>query len=337
MDLSSSYMGIAMDNPIVATSTPLTKEGVDAVMGLVEAGAGAIVLHSLFEEQIEMEGKALVHNLERGSESFPEALTYFPRVEDFKMGPEEYLRLIQEVKRRTYVPVIGSINGTTLGGWVKYARLIEEAGADGLELNLYLSPIYKEIEGKDLEDILVSLVKEVRRQTSLPLSVKISPFFTSIPNVCHRLVRAGANGLALFNRFYEPDLDLKNMELVMRPKLSSSYEMLLPMRWIAALYGKIEADFLLTTGVKTGLDAAKALAVGARAVGVASAILQNGPSHIGKMLEELKSTLEELGYGSARELVGVASNTAIGDPLQYEFERIHYMKVLLGYDPDHLY
>ena len=249
-DLTTTYLGMKLKNPLVASASPLSKK-LDTVKKLEDAGISAVVMYSLFEEQIIHESQALDFFLSHGSESFAEALSYFPSMESYNVGPEDYLELIAKIKKSVSIPVIGSLNGVSTGGWVEYAKKIEQAGADALELNIYFVPTDADTSAVDLEQAHVDLVSDVRKQVSIPLAVKLSPFFTSLPNLASRLVKAGANGLVLFNRFMQPDLDIETLEVVPTINLSNSADMRLPLRWIAMLYGKVNADFALTSGVHT--------------------------------------------------------------------------------------
>ena len=258
IDLSTTYLGLQLKNPLVASASPLSKR-VDLVRRLEDAGASAVVMYSLFEEQITQESLELDYFLHRGTNVFSEALSYFPDLDHYNMGTEPYLDHLHAVKQAVSIPVIGSLNGISTGGWIEYARRIEQAGADALELNIYYLPTDPDLTGAQLEEEYVKLVRDVRATVKIPLALKLGPFFASIPNMAKRFVEAGANGLVLFNRFYQPDFDLETLEVVPNLELSTSSDLRLPLRWIAILYGRIQADFALTSGVHTALDVVKAM------------------------------------------------------------------------------
>ncbi len=331
MDLSTTYLGMKLKNPIVHSASPLT-EHVDGIRRLEDAGASAIVMHSLFEEQITMECRELDHYLEYGTESFGEALSYFPDLESYKTGPEEYLELIAEAKRAVGIPIIGSLNGVSTGGWIDYATKIEQAGADALELNIYYIPTDLELTGIEVVRMHVDVVSDVKKSVSIPVAVKIGPFFTAMANVAHRLAEAGADGLVLFNRFYQPDIDLENLQVVPGLALSSSAELRLPLRWVAILYGRIPVDFGITTGVHTHEDVLKGLMAGAKVTMVASEILKKGVGRIGELLRDLSSWMEEHEYDSVGQMRGSMSQKNCAEPAA--FERANYMKALHSWRPD---
>src|SRR5215213_8722821 len=271
-DLSTTYLGLKLKNPIVASASPLSKK-LERAKKLDEAGIGAIVMYSLFEEQIIQESLELDHYLSRGSHSFPEAMSYLPDGGMYGVSPEKYLNQVAGLKKAVSVPVIGSLNGVSKGGWTKYAQKIQDAGADALELNLYFIPTDLDMTSCDIEDMQVDLVAEVKSAISIPLAVKISPFVTSIPNFVKRLVDAGADGLVLFNRFYQPDIDLDELEIVHSLDLSTPAEMRLPLRWISILSGRVKTDFALTSGVHSHTDVVKAMMSGAKVAMMASGLL----------------------------------------------------------------
>lgn len=325
VDLTTTYLGLELKNPLVASASPLS-EKVATVQQLEKAGIAAIVCYSLFEEQIIHESLELDHYLSKDNESFAEALTYLPDIGRYSLGPEAYVEHIKSLKNAVKIPVIGSLNGVSTGGWIEYAKKIEDAGADALELNLYYLPTDMNISSQMLEDAYVSLVRDIRSQISIPLAVKLSPSFTALPHFAKRIVEAGANGLVLFNRFYQPDFDLEELEVVPNLKLSTSAELRLPLRWIALLYGRVKADFALTTGVHTAEDIVKAMMAGAKVAMTASALLKNGPDYATRMLVELKSWLVEHEYESIQQMQGSMSQGAVAEPAA--FERANYMKVL---------
>jgi dihydroorotate dehydrogenase (fumarate) len=328
VDLTTNYLGLPLRNPLVASASPLSKK-VDTSIHLEQAGVSAIVMYSLFEEQIIRESLKLHADLTRGTESFAEALTYLPDHGMYTIGPEKYLEVLEKTKRAVNIPVIGSLNGTTPGGWTEYARKIEQAGADALELNMYDLATDPDISAAELEDRYISLVSEVRKGVRLPLAIKLSPFFTSLPNFARRLVEAGANGLVLFNRFYQPDFDLEELEVTPNLLLSSSAELRLPLRWIAILYGRVHTDFALTSGVHTAEDAIKSIMAGASVVMTASALLHEGLKHAPVILDGIQSWMEEHEYESIRQMKGSMSQQSVADPSA--FERANYMTVLSSY------
>jgi len=328
-DLSTSYLGLQLANPLVASASPLSKK-VDLVRRMEDAGIGAVVMYSLFEEQIVHESLELDHYLNLGTESFAEALTYFPDLGHYNIGPEEYLKLIQKLKGTVDIPIIASLNGDTMGGWVEYAKRIEEAGADALELNVYYMPSNFDLSSQEVEQAYIDLVREVRRQVHIPLAVKLGPYFTALPAFAGRLVAAGANGLVLFNRFYQPDLDIETLEVVPDLVLSDSRELRLPLRWIAILYGRVQADLALTSGVHTSVDVLKAMMAGAKVSMMASELLQNGIGRINELLAELQDWMETYEYESIRQMCGSMSQRAVAEP--EAFERANYMKALSSFD-----
>jgi len=328
-DLSTTYLGLNLKNPLVASASPLSKK-VDTVKKLEDAGVAAVVMYSLFEEQIVHESKALDFFLSHGSESFAEALTYFPSLESYNVGPEAYLELIAKIKKSVSIPVIGSLNGITTGGWVDYAKKIEEAGADALELNIYFVPTDPDVPAVDLEQEHLDLVNDVRMQVKIPLAVKLSPFFTSLPNLATRLVKAGANGLVLFNRFMQPDMDVETLEVVPTINLSTSNDLRLPLRWIAILYGKVKADLALTSGVHTHTDVLKAMMAGANVAMMASELIENGVKTVPGILAGMTEWMTNFEYESVKQMQGSMSQKAVTEPAA--FERANYMKALTSYD-----
>lgn len=329
VDLSTNYLGINLKNPLVSASSPLSKS-LDHVRHLEDSGISAIVMYSLFEEQLINESKALDFYLTRGTESFAEALTYFPDLDHYNVGGEEYLELINKLKKSVEIPIIGSLNGYSVGGWLDYAKKIEQAGADALELNIYYLPTDLETTSQEVEDAYIDLVSNVADGINIPLSIKICPFFTSLPNFAANLVKKGVKGLVLFNRFIQPDLDIEMLEVDPIIKLSTSNELLLPLRWVAILYGRIQADLALTSGVHTGIDVIKSIMAGAKVVMLASELLEKGPERIGVLLEEINGWMERYEYKSIHQMLGSMSQKAVKDPTA--FERANYMKALISYD-----
>ncbi len=329
VDLSTNYLGLQLKNPIVASASPLSKK-VDSVQRLEDAGAAAVVMYSLFEEQITHESNALDHFLNSGTESFAEALSYFPDLEKYNVGPDDYLELVARLKKAVSIPVIGSLNGFTTGGWVDYAKKIEQAGADALELNIYSIPTDPLMTAADLEQSYIDLFTDIRKNLNIPVAVKLSPFFTSPANLAVRLAKAGANGLVLFNRFYQPDLDTETLEVVPSLHLSTSADLLLPLRWTAILYGRVQADLALTSGVHTSQDAIKAVMAGAAVAMMASELIAYGAGRITTIVDEMGKWMEEFEYTSVKQMRGSMSQKAVADPTA--FERANYMKALTSFD-----
>ncbi|MFQ5568158.1 MAG: dihydroorotate dehydrogenase-like protein [Rhodothermales bacterium] len=331
MDLTTTYLGMRLDNPIVPSASPLS-EKLDTIRQLEDAGAAAIVMHSLFEEQLSHEGLRLDHYLDYGTESFAEAQTYFPDVATYHVGPEQYLDKISRAKEAVDIPIIGSLNGISTGGWTKYARKIEEAGADALELNIYYVPTDPHLTGAEVEERYLEIVGEVKRNITIPLAVKLGPHFSAPANMAHRLSEAGADALVLFNRFYQPDFDLDALDVVPHLVLSDSDELRLPLRWVAILYGRIPVDFAITSGVHTHEDILKGLMAGANVTMMASALLHHGIDCIRTLLEDLRLWMEEHEYESVKQMQGSMSQQHIAEPTA--FERANYMKVLQSWSPD---
>lgn len=331
MDLSTKYLGLSLKNPIVPSASPLS-ENIDTMRRMEDAGAAAIVMHSLFEEQITAESRELDHYLSYGSESFAEALSYFPETDDYQVGTETYLEHIRQAKESLKIPIIGSLNGVSSGGWTEYATKIEEAGADALELNIYYIPTDPGMGGEDVEEMYVEVVKEVTSRVDMPVSVKLSPYFSAPANMAVRLANAGAKGLVLFNRFYQPDIDLENLQVAPHLILSNSFDLRLPMRWIAILYDQVPLDFALTSGVHTHEDVLKGLMAGANITMMASELLMNGIGRVTEILADLSSWMDEHEYLSVEQLRGSMSQANVGEPAA--FERANYMKVLQSWKPD---
>jgi dihydroorotate dehydrogenase (fumarate) len=329
LDLTTRYLGLELKNPLVASASPLSKK-VDIVRRLEDSGAAAVVMYSLFEEQITHESQELDHYLERGTHSYAESLSYFPDLDNYNLGPEPYLEHLHRIKAAVSIPVIGSLNGVSSGGWVEYAHKIEQAGADALELNIYYLPTDIDLSGAELEETYVRLVTDIRARVRLPIAVKLSPFFTSIPHIAKRFVEVGANGLVLFNRFYQPDFDLDELKVVPDLDLSTSYELRLPLRWIAILYGRVAADLALTGGVHTAHDVLKAMMAGASVAMMASELLAHGPGRLGQMMAGIERWMEEHEYESIEQMKGSMSQRAVAEPAA--FERANYMKALNTFD-----
>jgi len=330
MELSTTYLGIKLKNPIVASASPLSRS-MDSMRQLEDAGASAIVMHSLFEEQIIHEAESLDHYKSVGTESYAEALTYFPDTGDYHFAPEEYLELVAKAANKLEIPVIASMNGITPGGWTSYAKKMAEAGASALELNVYYIPTDGTMASVDVENRYSDVLKEVRGAVKIPVAVKLSPFFSSIPNVAQRLVSEGADGLVLFNRFYQPDIDLEELDVKPGVELSNSYSNRLPMRWIGILFGKTKASLAATSGVHTAEDVLKLTMVGADVTMMCSALLMHGPEYIGKVLQDLERWMQDHEYESIEQMKGSLSHKSIADPSAYE--RANYMKALNRYKP----
>ncbi|HEY7658967.1 MAG TPA: dihydroorotate dehydrogenase-like protein [Actinomycetota bacterium] len=328
VDLRSTYLGLELRSPLVASASPLGQR-IETLRRLEAAGAGAVVLPSLFEEQIEHDELQLHGTLEVGAECYAEALSYLPEFEDYNTGPEAYLRHVEATKKELKIPVIASLNGISLGGWVAHARRMEEAGADALELNIYFIAADPDEPSEAVEFRYESLVEAVRAEVTIPLAVKIGPFFSSVGHVARRLVSAGADGLVLFNRFMQPDIDLETMSVDPTLHLSTAAELLLPLRWVAILRDRVDASLASTTGVHTSEDAIKMLLVGADAVMVASTLLRNGPDYLAELLEGVERWLDEHGYASVEQAKGSMSQRNVANPIA--FERSNYAQAVTSF------
>jgi len=328
IDLSTTYLGLKLKNPMVASASPMC-EDVGNVRRIEDAGAAAVVLHSLFEEQIERESDDLDRAIMEGSERGPEALTHFPELTHRVMGTDGYLAHIVKCKQAVQIPVIASLNGTTSGGWIRSAKQMEQAGADALELNIYYLPTDPDITGEQVEQRYINLVRSVKAEVRIPVAVKLGPYFSSMANMAKKLDAAGADGLVLFNRFYQPDYDLEALEVVPNLILSNSHELLLRLHWIAVLYGSIKADMALTGGVHNATDVVKAMMAGARIAMMTSALLKRGISYLDTLTTELLVWMGEHEYDSIKQMQGSMSRNAVPQP--GAFERANYMKVLGSY------
>jgi dihydroorotate dehydrogenase (fumarate) len=330
VNLETSYLGLKLASPLVAAASPLSRS-VEMALRLEEAGAAAVVLPSLFEEQIEHEQVQVHEALEQGAESFAEAPGgYLPELaEGYNTGPDRYLELISRARSELSVPVIASLNGATQGGWTGYASRLEEAGASALELNVYFIAADVDETGDQVERRYLELVEAVRSVVQIPLAVKVGPFFSSMANMARRLVGAGADGLVLFNRFYQPDVDLEQLEVAPRVELSTSAELRLPLRWIAILRGRVEASLAATTGVHTAEDVVKLILAGADVTMMASALLRQGPGHLSLVKEGITRWFDEREYESVEQAKGSLSQEAAPDPSA--FERSNYMETLMTY------
>jgi len=331
LDLTTSYLGLSLPHPIVASASPLSAT-VDGICRLAEAGAAAVVLPSLFEEQIDADANHLDHYLGYAADSFAEAISYFPEAAQYRIGPDEYLEHIAKARAATDVPIIASLNGVSTGGWTDYAKLIEEAGAHALELNVYYIPTDLHLTGSDVEAQYLDVLKDVRRTVSIPVAVKLSPYFSATANMASRLVDAGADGLVLFNRFYQPDFDLDSLTVTPHLVLSSDWELRLPLRWVAILYGRVPVDFAITSGVHSYEDALKGVMAGASVVMVASELLQHGIGRLGEIAHGMTVWMTEHEYESVSQMRGSMSQMCVAEPAA--FERANYMKVLQSWRPD---
>ena len=328
IDITTTYLGLSLKSPIVASASPLC-ESVANIRRLEDCGVAAVVLPSLFEEQLDLESLAINADLSRGSESFPESLNYFPDLNTYNLGPEGYLELIRQAKKSVSIPVIASLNGVSLGGWTRYARLIEQAGADAIELNIYAIVTDPRFTTHEVENGYCELVSQVKGCVGIPVAVKLSHFFTAMAYMAARLAEAGADGLVLFNRFYQPDFDIESLEIVPTLTLSSPQELLLRLHWIAILYGHVRADFAVTGGVHSAQDVLKSIMAGAHIAMMTSTLLQNGIEHATVVLNDLRRWMEEHEYESIRQMRGSMSQRSVSNPAA--FERGNYMRVLSSY------
>ena len=328
VDLRTTYLGLELANPLVPSASTLSSR-IDTLKRLQDAGAAAVVMQSLFEEQIEHEEIQIHRLLEAHTESFAESLTHFPELEEYNTGPDEYLRHLEACKRELAIPVIGSLNGASEGGWVRYAKLIQDAGADALELNVYLIAADPYESGEQVERRYLDLVTAVRQSVSIPLAVKVGPFFSSTANMCRRIAETGADGLVLFNRFLQPDIDLETLSVDPTLHLSTSEELRLPLRWIAIVFGRVPCSLAATTGVHTAEDAVKLILAGADVTMMASALFREGPEHLGVVLDGLRTWLEEHGYTSVAQARGSVSQANVADPVAYA--RANYMQMLVDF------
>jgi dihydroorotate dehydrogenase (fumarate) len=329
VELDTRYLGLDLSSPLVASASPLTGS-LDGLRRLEAAGAGAVVLPSLFEEQLTLEADQVGRLLDAGADSLSKALT----LDGYNAGPHGYLALIEKARATLQIPVIASLNGVTPGAWVEHATLLEEVGADALELNIYYVSSSPRVRGSEVERRYLELVRSVRQRVGIPLAVKLSPYFSSVANLSRQLVQAGADGLVLFNRFYQPDLDLESMEVTPRLVLSTSEELRLPLRWIAILHREIPVSLAASTGVHTAADAIKVLMAGADVVMMTSALLRNGPEHLRAVETGLRDWLEEHGMGMVGHLRGMRSQRSVRDPAAWE--RANYITMLAGY-PDQVH
>ena len=325
IDLSTNYLGLKLSSPLVVSASPLSRD-IDGICRLEEAGAAAVVLYSLFEEQLLLEEMDLQHHLSAGTESFPESLSYFPQSSEFHTGPEGYLKHIRKAKAAVNVPIIASLNGSTRGGWTKFAAEIERAGADAIECNIYYIPTDPKLSAADVENTYFDIIRAVKSTVTIPVAAKLSPFFSNFTNVAHRLDEAGADGLVLFNRFYQPDIELETLEISPNVLLSTPMAMRLPMRWIALLYGRIGANLAATSGIHHGVDALKMIMAGADVTMLCSVLLRRGIDHIRVIEREMHEWMEEHEYESVEQIKGIMSQKNCPDPTA--FERVQYTRAL---------
>lgn len=328
IDLTTKYLGLSLRNPLVVAASPLCNDA-DSLARLEEAGAAAAVLHSLFEEQIEHEERQLNNLYEHQTESFAESLTHFPELGSYHNSTSDYLALIEAAKKKVQMPIIGSLNGATTGGWTRYAKLMQDAGVDAIELNIYFVPTDPSAAAESVEARYAELTQAVKESISIPLSVKIGPFFTSMPGLVTRLAKAGADGLVLFNRYLEPDIDLESLQVAPNLVLSSRHELRLALRWIAIVRDYTTISLAATGGVHFADDVIKALLAGADVVQMATALLRYGPPYLGKLKEEIERWLEEHEYTSVQQMKGSLSRGNSPDPSA--FERANYMKALTSF------
>jgi dihydroorotate dehydrogenase (fumarate) len=330
MDLTTTYMGLKLANPLVPSASPLSEE-IDNIRRMEDAGASAVVLYSLFEEQLSHDRLELFHHLTHGSESFAEALTYFPEPPEFHLGPEGYLDHVRKAKEAVSIPIIASLNGCSMGGWTDFARRMQEAGADAVELNVYYLPASLKTPGHEVEQTCIDILKAVKSSVTVPVAIKLSAFYSSMANMAYQLDQAGADGLVLFNRFYQPDIDLDQLEVVPNVLLSRSQALRLPLRWVAILYGRVKASLAATSGIHEASDVIKMLMAGANVTMLCATLLRNGIDHTRTILADMRSWMEEHEYESVHQMQGSMSHAHCEDPAA--FERVQYMRALQSIPP----
>ncbi len=330
MDLTTTYLGMQLRSPLMPSASPLSDE-IDNVKRMEESGASAVVFHSLFEEQLTLEKWELFHHLTHGTESFAEALTYFPEPEEFHLGPDWYLDHIHEAKEAVDIPIIASLNGQSLGGWTEFAQKIEQAGADAIELNVYYIPTDTDTTSAEVEQVYIDILKAVKSVVSIPVAMKVSAFFSNMANMAKRLDDEGVDGLVLFNRFYQPDVDLENLEVVPSIILSTPFALRVPMTWIGILHGRIKADLAATRGIYSAEDAIKMLMVGASVTQLCSALFKHGIGHIRTVEQGMVEWMEKHEYESVRQMQGSMSQKNCANP--GAFERAQYMRAIMNYTP----
>jgi dihydroorotate dehydrogenase (fumarate) len=328
MDLTTKYLGLQLKSPLIASASPLS-EDINNIRKLEDAGIAGVVLYSLFEEQLRQEQEEYNFVTTQGTEAFAESLSYFPEIHDYKLGPELYLEHISNAKQAVDIPIIASLNGSTIGGWTSYAKEMEKAGADAIELNIYYIPTDMDMSGAEVEDQYVEILKSVKAAVSIPVALKLSPFFSNFSNMAKKLDDTGVDGLVLFNRFYQPDIDLDVYEVTPNLLLSQSSAMRLPMRWIAILKDRIKADLAATSDIHTGTDVIKMLLVGASATMLCSSLLKHGINHVRNIEEHMKEWMHEREYETVQQLQGSMSQKKTADPSN--FERAQYMKAITKY------
>ncbi len=329
MDLTTTYLGLKLRSPLVPSAAQPLTENVDNIKRMEDAGAAAVVMHSLFEEQLSLERREIYESMTQGTESFAEALTYFPEPDEFHVGPELYLNNIAKAKVGVGIPIIASLNGSTPGGWVEYAKEIEQAGADAIELNIYWIPTDPSLSSVRIEDTYVDILRSVKQQVDIPVAVKLSPFFTNFANMARRLEAAGADGLVLFNRFYQPDMDLESLEVTPNILLSTPMAMRVPLRWIAILRDQVNLSLAATSGIHRATDAIKMLMAGADVTMMCSALLRHGVKHLAAVENEIRDWMDEHEYESVAQLQGSMSQKNCPDPAA--FERAQYMRAVSSY------
>lgn len=332
MNLTTTYMGLALRNPIVPSASPMS-ENVDNIRRMAEAGAPAIIMFSIFEEQLRVEAEAMDHYMAVGDNMCAESTTFFPRSGEYQVGPERYLDIIHRASQAVDIPIIGSLNGMTSEGWIDYASQIEKAGARALELNIFMLPTDPKISGAAIEDSYLEIVKAVKATVSIPVAVKMNPFFSSIAHMAKRFEEAGADGLVMFNRFIQPDFDLDELEVVPSMNLSTPGEIRLPLRWIAILYGRLGISLAASRGVHSATEVVKYLLAGADIVCTTSALLKHGPGYINRLLSDLVKWMDEHEYESVEQMKGAMSQKSVADPAA--FERAHYIKTIEHFKRHH--
>ena len=332
-DLSTTYLGLKLRSPLVVSASPLSRD-LDGIRRLEEAGASAVVLYSLFEEQLRQEEVDLNYHLTAGTESFAESLTYFPQASEFHTGPEGYLKHIRKAKAAVKIPVIASLNGSTLGGWTKFAAEIERAGADAIECNVYYIPTDPTVSAAHIEQTYLDILQAVKAIVTIPVAIKLSPFFSNLSNMAHRLDEAGADALVLFNRFYQPDIDLEELEIRPNVLLSTPQALRLPLTWIGILHGRVKASLAATGGVHAAEDAVKLLMVGANVTMMCSSLMRHGIDHLRHVERELRDWMEAHEYESVAQMQGSMSQIKCSDP--GAFERAQYMRAVKGMQHIHM-
>lgn len=328
MNLSTTYLGLKLRTPLVPSASPLS-EDIDNIKKMEDAGASAVVMYSLFEEQLRMDRLELNQSMEQGTFSSPEALTYFPEPSEYRLGPEEYLKHVADAKSAVRIPIIASLNGSSAGGWTDYARQIQQAGADALELNIFFVPTAMDVPGLEVERQYLEIVRSVKSVVTIPVAVKLSPFFSNLSNMARQLDNAGADGLVLFNRFYRPDIELETLEINPNLLLSTPMSMRLPLRWIAILHDRVRASLAATSGIHRASDALKILMAGADVTMLCSVLIRHGIRHIGVIEHEIVAWMEQHEYESVEQLKGSMSQKHCPDP--GAFERAQYLKALAGF------